>query len=150
MVFGRLFGELAVSRAFGGRDFKKPKADNDWLIAVKPSCCYYYYYLAFFGAFGSAVTSSQDPEIQQVKLKPGVDQFLILACDGLWDKLTYQVILVRRPTEREIHSKSDEYARIFSICTADDHISQEAVDQVQELRAQNKSADEVNLSLSLW
>lgn len=100
MVFGRLFGELAVSRAFGGRDFKKPKADNDWLIAVKPSCCYYYYYLAFFGAFGSAVTSSQDPEIQQVKLKPGVDQFLILACDGLWDKLTYQVILVRRPREK--------------------------------------------------
>jgi hypothetical protein len=35
VVFGRLFGDLAVSRAFGDRDYKKPVWEVDY-VSVEP------------------------------------------------------------------------------------------------------------------
>jgi serine/threonine protein phosphatase PrpC len=67
VMFGRVQGILAVSRAFGDLSFKSP-------------------------ANGSALDFvSADPFVakERVRLE---DQFLVIACDGLWDKLTYQEV----------------------------------------------------------
>jgi len=55
----RVNGQLAVSRALGDADFKKPP--NPFV-----SSC---------------------PEITETRLQPG-DEFLLIACDGLWDVMT--------------------------------------------------------------
>lgn len=65
VVFGRVMGNLAVSRALGDREFKKPynKAEDDFV--------------------------TPEPYIYKTELTKE-NQFLILSCDGLWDKLSYQ------------------------------------------------------------
>jgi integrin-linked kinase-associated serine/threonine phosphatase 2C len=65
VIFGRVLGSLAVSKAMGDIDFKHPynKAEADFVSAV--------------------------PYINKVKISKD-NPFLIIACDGLWDKLTYQ------------------------------------------------------------
>jgi len=65
VIFGRVLGSLAVSKALGDIDFKFPynKSHADFVSA--------------------------EPFINKVELGPQ-NQFLIIACDGLWDKLTYQ------------------------------------------------------------
>jgi len=65
VVFGRVLGSLAVSRALGDAEFKTPrnKAEKDFV--------------------------SSDPFLKTVQIGPDVP-FMILACDGLWDKVTYQ------------------------------------------------------------
>jgi len=58
-------GSLAVARAVGDRDFKYPynKADGDFVSA--------------------------EPHIAKIMVTPE-DEFLIVSCDGLWDKLSYE------------------------------------------------------------
>jgi len=63
---GRVCGILAVSRAFGDYFFKYPNVQANLVSAV--------------------------PYIQENQLTPK-DQYLILACDGLWDVLRYEVVL---------------------------------------------------------
>jgi len=64
-VFGaRVFGTLAVSRSFGDPEYKLPISQADFITA--------------------------EPFIASYALEEDVDQFLVIACDGLWDKLTYQ------------------------------------------------------------
>jgi len=65
VIFGRVLGNLAVSRSLGDSDFKVPmnRASADWVSAV--------------------------PYTHQIELSPK-NPFLIIACDGLWDKMTYQ------------------------------------------------------------
>jgi len=65
IIFGRVMGQLAVSRAFGDQEFKEDKEEGqkDFVSAV-PSI--------------STYSLSED------------DSFIIIACDGLWDKLTYE------------------------------------------------------------
>ena len=64
LVFrGRIFGKLAVSRALGDAEFKMPKAKADYVIC--------------------------DPHLASYQLDES-HAFLIVACDGLWDKVTYQ------------------------------------------------------------
>jgi integrin-linked kinase-associated serine/threonine phosphatase 2C len=65
VVFGRVLGSLAVSRALGDMDFKHP-------------------YNRAEGHFVSG-----DPYIQKLELTPK-NPFLVIACDGLWDKVTYE------------------------------------------------------------
>eukprot|EP00026_Physarum_polycephalum_P011790 Phypoly_transcript_12034.p1 GENE.Phypoly_transcript_12034~~Phypoly_transcript_12034.p1 ORF type:complete len:277 (+),score=55.06 Phypoly_transcript_12034:261-1091(+) len=65
VVFGRVLGSLAVSRALGDMDFKYP----------------------YNHAEGHFV--SGDPFIQKLELTPK-HPFLVIACDGLWDKVTYE------------------------------------------------------------
>jgi hypothetical protein len=62
VVFGRLFGDLGVSRAFGDKDYKTPAAAADYM--------------------------SVEPHYRSMTLRPGDDEFFVLACDGLWDKMT--------------------------------------------------------------
>jgi integrin-linked kinase-associated serine/threonine phosphatase 2C len=59
----RIFGKLAVSRSLGDSEYKMPKAKGDMV--------------------------SWEPYLNKVSLTEN-DQFLIIACDGLWEKLSYQ------------------------------------------------------------
>jgi len=61
VVQGRLFGRLAVSRALGDAELKRPQQEQNYV--------------------------SSEPQIMRVKLQPG-DDFVIIACDGLWGKFT--------------------------------------------------------------
>jgi len=67
VVYGRLFGDLAVSRALGDAAFKRPALEEDM------------------------VTCS--PHILRVELSLE-DGFLLMACDGLWDKYSYSEAVV--------------------------------------------------------
>lgn len=63
VFFGRIFGALAVSRSFGDSKFKKPKTSQNFV-----SC---------------------EPAMQTIDIRED-HQFLILACDGLWDVMNHQ------------------------------------------------------------
>jgi len=65
VVFGRVLGSLAVSRAFGDGEFKVPRNKSE------------------------AHFVSNDPFLQTVQIDPDVP-FMVIACDGLWDRCTYQ------------------------------------------------------------
>jgi len=65
VIFGRIEGSLAVSKALGDIDFKHP-------------------YNNALADFVSAV-----PYINTVEIDTK-HPFMVVACDGLWDKLTYQ------------------------------------------------------------
>ena len=60
--FGRVFGQLAVSRALGDPAYKIPNTIKDYVIP--------------------------DPAINKVVLDDSC-KFIIIACDGLWDVCTY-------------------------------------------------------------
>lgn len=65
VVFGRVLGSLAVSKSLGDIDFKHPfnKAEGDFVSA--------------------------EPYVHRIELSPH-NRFIVVACDGLWDKLTYE------------------------------------------------------------
>jgi len=67
--FGRVNGNLALSRAFGDFDFKR----NAELAPEQ-----------------QIVTA--DPEIKERKITPD-DEFVVLACDGIWDVLSSQQVV---------------------------------------------------------
>eukprot|EP01101_Sappina_pedata_P006530 TRINITY_DN3258_c0_g1_i1.p1 TRINITY_DN3258_c0_g1~~TRINITY_DN3258_c0_g1_i1.p1 ORF type:complete len:269 (-),score=68.26 TRINITY_DN3258_c0_g1_i1:94-900(-) len=60
----RIFGDLSVSRGFGDPAYKRPITAKDIVSA--------------------------EPFIQQRALVPETDQFIIIGCDGLWDKINYK------------------------------------------------------------
>lgn len=76
VVFGRVMGSLAVSRAIGDKDFKHPFCK------------------------GTADFVSAEPFIAKYPITPE-DEFLIIACDGLWDKFTYQAAVDFIADERD-------------------------------------------------
>ena len=57
---GRVFGTLAVSRSLGDRDYKIPTSENNFV--------------------------SSEPYFTAEPLGPQ-EQFLLLACDGVWDQV---------------------------------------------------------------
>lgn len=63
VFYGRVFGMLAVTRAFGDIQYKQPLAEKDYVIAT--------------------------PSIFQMQLDESC-QVLILACDGLWDVCSHE------------------------------------------------------------
>jgi hypothetical protein len=69
VMAGRVMGKLAVSRAFGDRSFKVPGAAN------------------MEGCTEAVVTAT--PEILMHNIQ-GRDEFILLACDGLWDVMSSQ------------------------------------------------------------
>lgn len=69
---GRLCGELAVARAIG--DYHLPG------LKTPPAA----------GDEGPAGPLTALPEVTSHCLAPGTDEFMILACDGLWDVLSSQ------------------------------------------------------------
>jgi len=70
MVFGgRVGGALAVARAFGDLEFKTPIREGDVVI-------------------GKLVIP--DPFVKTTELIPDRDKFLIIGCDGVWEKMEHQ------------------------------------------------------------
>jgi len=63
VFFGRVFGALAVSRAFGDSRYKQPKTSQDFVTA--------------------------DPALYEAELAPH-HKYIIFACDGLWDVINHQ------------------------------------------------------------
>jgi serine/threonine protein phosphatase PrpC len=63
VFFGRVFGALAVARAFGDSRYKQPKTSQNFVSA--------------------------EPWIKSVVLNPN-HKYLIIACDGLWDVCTHE------------------------------------------------------------
>jgi serine/threonine protein phosphatase PrpC len=67
IVFGRIFGDLMVTRAVGDKEYKRPAHDVD------------------------IVTS--DPHIGHLRLQPYRHTLVLLACDGLFERLGYAEVL---------------------------------------------------------
>lgn len=65
---GRVNGCLNLSRAIGDLEYKEPK-----------------------GLPPEKQMITANPEIKTIELRSG-DQFVILACDGIWDVLTHQQV----------------------------------------------------------
>ncbi|EFA80963.1 actin binding protein [Heterostelium album PN500] len=61
IIFGRLFGSLAVARSFGDREYKE----------------------------GEKKFVTSEPFTQVIDLTPK-DHYIIMGCDGLWDKVSYE------------------------------------------------------------
>jgi len=72
VVFGRLLGRLAVSRAFGDFEFKYINPNE---LGIK-------------SPNGPLVLSQ--PDIYQIFIDPSQDEFLLLACDGLFEAYSPQ------------------------------------------------------------
>jgi len=68
VLAGRVGGALAVARAFGDLEFKTPFQDGNLLI-------------------GKLITA--EPHVAAIDLIPGRDQFLIIGCDGVWERMAH-------------------------------------------------------------
>lgn len=67
---GRVAGLLAVSRAFGDVDFKTPSSEEGVIL-------------------GKMIIP--DPYVRTTELIPDRDKFIIIGCDGVWEKMEHQV-----------------------------------------------------------
>eukprot|EP00727_Mastigamoeba_balamuthi_P012631 m51a1_g7991 putative protein phosphatase (449) ;mRNA; r:99940-102784 len=95
VIFGRILGSLAVSRSFGDSEFKYPqnRGTDDFVSCV--------------------------PHVTTVTLTPET-QFFILACDGLWDKMSYEEA-VRLCDEQKSAGKTPQEAAQFLVKRALDN-----------------------------
>jgi serine/threonine protein phosphatase PrpC len=85
VMLGRVNGSLAVSRAFGDMEFKQsgPRGGTETLVIVRPA-------------------------IRRVRLDPR-HRVLVLACDGLWEKVSYERA-VRVAQEERVCGRSAQEA----------------------------------------
>lgn len=68
IVFGRVLGRLAITRAFGDFDCKNVEVENNDIKSF----------------------ILNDPEIREATLDPFTDEFLLMGSDGLYDKYSSQ------------------------------------------------------------
>ena len=86
MSEGRVNGSLNLSRALGDMDFKQSKE---------------------LPAAEQMITAM--PDVRTLQLHPG-DEFLILACDGIWEMLTNQEVC---PNPSKLQSESESSRAVF-------------------------------------
>ena len=79
---GRVNGDLAVSRAIGDIDLKKPRVDNKTWYPPPDHAAFAAYKSPTFEFKDDLV--SAEPEWISMDLTDK-DEFVIIACDGLWD-----------------------------------------------------------------
>lgn len=99
VINGRVMGELAVSRAFGDVDFKKGiqsiiEQEGDGSTLPAPS--------EGEGPNWDQPLLIAEPEIQKLSIEDQ-DQFLLLACDGLFDVFTPEEVVTFVRTNMEKH-----------------------------------------------
>jgi len=91
VILGRVMGSLAVARALGDSEYKAPnnRAQQDYVISA--------------------------PHIMKKELTPA-NEFMVLACDGLWDKLTYNdAIQFIAKAKKENKNPTETAAEIVSL-----------------------------------
>jgi len=91
VILGRVMGSLAVARALGDSEYKSPnnRSQHDYVISA--------------------------PYTVTKELTPA-NEFLILACDGLWDKLTYNdAIQFIAKAKKENKNPTETAAEIVSL-----------------------------------
>lgn len=76
IVFGRVLGRLAITRAFGDFECKNLEVQNKDTGEVETK---------------SFILS--DPEVREVKIDPRDDQFIVMASDGLYDRYSSQDVV---------------------------------------------------------
>jgi len=82
VVYGRLFGTLAVSRAFGDSEFKEPGSE---FVSV-------------------------EPYVSTHELNRN-DELMVLACDGLWDRLSYDDAMQQAVSLRSAGMSPEDVAK---------------------------------------
>jgi serine/threonine protein phosphatase PrpC len=101
VFFGRVFGALAVARAFGDSRYKQPKTSQNF-VSVEPFL----------------LEVELNPSYKYVSILPLVTlRYLILACDGLWDVCTHEEaskfvhkLFTEGKTEDEVARRLVQYA----------------------------------------
>jgi serine/threonine protein phosphatase PrpC len=88
VVFGRLFGDLAVSRSLGDPDYKKPLSEVRALLIDPPRPRTH----PVTHARAQANYISAEPHVSATELLTDKDEFLIIGCDGVWDVVNYQEV----------------------------------------------------------
>eukprot|EP01111_Echinosteliopsis_oligospora_P000043 TRINITY_DN1003_c0_g1_i1.p1 TRINITY_DN1003_c0_g1~~TRINITY_DN1003_c0_g1_i1.p1 ORF type:complete len:278 (+),score=89.50 TRINITY_DN1003_c0_g1_i1:124-957(+) len=88
VIFGRVLGSLAVSKALGDMDFKAPynKAESDFVSA--------------------------SPYVRKYELSRK-NPFIVIACDGLWDKVTYDEAVDFVAKEKKAGKDPTETSRLL-------------------------------------
>lgn len=89
---GRIFGRLAVSRALGDCEFKIPKAKANYV--------------------------STEPYVNAIPLDDSME-FIILACDGLWDKVSHQEAVDFVAEEKRLEKLPEEIAAGLAMLSFD-------------------------------
>ncbi|KAF9901688.1 hypothetical protein EC991_005792 [Linnemannia zychae] len=79
---GRVLGGLEPTRAFGDARYKWPKAIQDKVFSLFPA------YRDPRPNYKTPPYVTAKPVVRHHKIQPEKDRFLIMATDGLWDKLT--------------------------------------------------------------
>ncbi|KAJ3207913.1 Protein phosphatase 2C 2 [Dinochytrium kinnereticum] len=93
-----MIGNLALSRAIGDFEFKQK---HDFPPERQIVTC--------------------DPDIKEVQLSPGEDEFIIIACDGIWDCMTNQRAIDYIRNQISLgHSLSTISESIMDHCLAED------------------------------
>eukprot|EP01101_Sappina_pedata_P006348 TRINITY_DN3129_c0_g1_i1.p1 TRINITY_DN3129_c0_g1~~TRINITY_DN3129_c0_g1_i1.p1 ORF type:complete len:968 (-),score=294.91 TRINITY_DN3129_c0_g1_i1:9-2912(-) len=90
----RLFGDLAIARALGDAEYKKPISEQDY-ISAEPYMCepYVLKHRSKWPGHDLASPTHSDYETGTDGDEDDVDSedvFMIVACDGLWDVMTYK------------------------------------------------------------
>jgi len=92
VISNRVMGELAVSRAFGDADFKKGLGDAELEGEAAGEA----------GPSWDQPLIIAEPDIEVTSIKKN-DQFLLLACDGLFDVFSYDEIVTFVRANMEEH-----------------------------------------------
>eukprot|EP01094_Clydonella_sp_ATCC50884_P028593 TRINITY_DN8628_c1_g1_i1.p1 TRINITY_DN8628_c1_g1~~TRINITY_DN8628_c1_g1_i1.p1 ORF type:complete len:372 (+),score=109.94 TRINITY_DN8628_c1_g1_i1:582-1697(+) len=115
---GRVYGDLAISRALGDSQYKRPTADGDFVSAV--------------------------PATRRVKLTPK-NPALVLATDGLWDKVSPEetMNLVREKVEADPPITCTDVARQLTELTIERGSGDNVTIIVARFDWKEKSGDDV-------
>ena len=102
---GRVCSILAVSRAFGDPDFKAPNLERMLQNGVDDG--YWDENFASTIKFSGDPVTSQ-PDVFEMKVETGSDEFIVVATDGLWDVMSSQdvVTMIRNELKAGQHPEA--------------------------------------------
>jgi serine/threonine protein phosphatase PrpC len=121
IVFGRVLGRLAITRAFGDFECKDLEVHNKDTNDIE---------------IKSFIIS--EPEIKEVKIDPREDEFLVMASDGLFDRYTSQEVV------DSIHQKMSKYQAY------EKNVQKIANDMLEETLSKGMGSDNVTILIATF